>query len=94
MPQDYPLPYIQQYQQQLSELRHQMRQDIQQIQEPQAVAMMKTAAEVLQGLSQAFDDYQHQEEPVGKPGPSQMETRKPQDTGNKGSGSSSSPTHG
>jgi hypothetical protein len=94
MAQDHPLPYIQQYRQQLSELRHQMRQDIQQIQEPQARAMMTTAAEVLKGLSQAFDDYQRQEEPAGKPGAPQIETHKPQDTGNQGPGSSSSPTHG
>jgi len=94
MPQDKPEPYVQQYKLQLDELKHQLRKDLQQIQEPQARAMMETTAEVLSGLSKAFDDYQHKTEPAWKSSEAKVETSEDEQKGNIGPSKSSSPTHG
>jgi hypothetical protein len=94
MPQDNPEPYVQQYKHQLDELKYQLRKDLQQIQEPQARAMMETAAEVLHGLAKAFDDYQQKTEPAWKSSETKVESRKAPEKGNIGPSQSSSPTHG
>jgi len=90
MPQDNPSPYIRQYKHQLDELTHKLREDLQQINEPQARALMETSAEVLQGLYRAFDDYQEKDEAAWQPS---VEQKSPPQ-GNVGPSQSSSPTHG
>lgn len=94
MPQDKPEPYVQQYKHQLDELKYNLRRDLQQIQEPQARAMMETAAEVLSCLAKAFADYQQKTEPAWKSSEAKVETRQAEQKGNIGPSQSSSPTHG
>lgn len=94
MPQDHPNPYVQQYKYQLDELAYKLRRDLQQIAEPQARALMETSAEVILGLSRAFDDYQQKTEPAWKPSETQVKPKSSETEGNIGPSKSSSPTHG
>ena len=94
MPQDDPKPYVNKYQHQFDELTHKIRRDLQQIDEPQARALMETSAEVIQGLSKAFNDYQNKTEPAWKSSETRVETKSAEQSGNVGPSKSSSPTHG
>jgi hypothetical protein len=94
MPQDNPTPYIQQFKHQFDELTHKLRQDLQQIDEPQARALMETSAEVLQGLYKAFDDYEGKTEPAWKSSETRVESKEGEVKGNVGPSKPSSPTHG
>jgi hypothetical protein len=47
----------------LQELRDHLREDAEKVSEPKAQALFETAAEVLQGLLNAFDHYEHKSEP-------------------------------
>jgi hypothetical protein len=43
--------------QKFKQLREHLKEDIQQIEEPRAQALFETTAEVLEGVTKAFDDY-------------------------------------
>jgi hypothetical protein len=47
----------------LQELRDHLREDVEKVSEPKAQALFETTAEVLQGLLNAFDHYEHKSEP-------------------------------
>lgn len=94
MPQDDPNPYIKEYKHQFDELTHKLRRDLQQIDEPQARALMETSAEVIRGLSKAFNDYQGKTEPAWKSSENKIETKSAEKGGHIGPSKSSSPTHG
>jgi hypothetical protein len=47
----------------LQELRDHLREDVEKVTEPKAQALFETTAEVLQGLLNAFDHYEHKSEP-------------------------------
>ena len=89
-----PSPYVQQYRHQFEETVYQLRKDLQEIDEPQARAMMETSAEVLQGLAKAFDDYQHKTEAAWESSETKEEAGKTKPSGKVGPAKSSSPTHG
>lgn len=62
-PQDKdPRHHTQQMRQRLSEITNHLREDIEKVDEPQLKAMFETSAEVLGGLSKAFDDYERKNE--------------------------------
>lgn len=48
----------------LDENRNHLREDITKVDEPQLKAMFETSAEVLGGLSKAFEDYDRKNEPA------------------------------
>jgi hypothetical protein len=51
-------------QRRFSELVEHLRSDIKKVDEPQLKAMFETAAEVLNGLIKAFQDYERKNEPA------------------------------
>ena len=48
----------------LEELRQELRQRGQEIEDPQALCLMETSAEVLEGLHRAFEHYEQRSEPA------------------------------
>jgi hypothetical protein len=48
----------------LGEIKDHLREDIAKINEPRAMAMFETSAEVIDGLCKAFDDYERRNEPA------------------------------
>ena len=51
----------------LQDIAAHAREDVTKITEPKAQALFETSAEVLLGLSKAFEDYEQQNEPAWKP---------------------------
>jgi hypothetical protein len=45
-----------------------LREDVRKVDEPQLKAMFETSAEVLSGLTKAFDDYEKKNEAAGRNG--------------------------
>jgi hypothetical protein len=54
--------HTQQMQKRLAELTAHLREDVLKVSEPQLKAMFETAAEVLNGLGKAFQDYDQKNE--------------------------------
>ena len=61
-----PLYHTRKMRQHLRETADHFRTDIEKVDEPQFKAMFETAAEVLLGLTKAFEDYEKQNEPAWK----------------------------
>ena len=57
-----PKHHVKKMQQQLHDITQHLREDIDKIDEPQCKAMFETAAEVLGGLTKAFNDYLNKSE--------------------------------
>ena len=57
-----PLHHTQKMQKALKEIQGHLREDIEQVDEPQLRAMFETSAEVLGGLCKAFQDYERKNE--------------------------------
>ncbi len=66
MNQNTPYYHTQNMQKRLKDEINHLREDIQKIDEPQLKAMFETAAEVLNGLSKAFSDYEKKNEKAWK----------------------------
>jgi len=62
MNQNNPYYHTQNMQKRFKDEINHLREDIQKVDEPQLKAMFETAAEVLQGLSNAFNDYEKKNE--------------------------------
>jgi hypothetical protein len=58
-----PLHHTSNVRRMLQELRDHLREDVEKVAEPKAQALFETTAEVLQGLLNAFDHYEHKSEP-------------------------------
>jgi hypothetical protein len=50
----------------LDDIRNHLREDVVKVDEPQLKAMFETSAEVLGGLSKAFEDYERKNEAAWK----------------------------
>jgi hypothetical protein len=48
----------------LEELRQELRQRVQEVEDPQALCLLETSAEVLEGLHRAFEHYEQRSEPA------------------------------
>ena len=57
-----PIHHTQKMQQSLREISSHLREDIKKVDEPQFKAMFETAAEVLDGLTKAFQHYEKKNE--------------------------------
>ena len=57
-----PRHHTRQMRQRLSEITNHLRKDVEKVDEPQLKAMFETSAEVLGGLSKAFEDYERKNE--------------------------------
>jgi hypothetical protein len=57
-----PKHHTQKMKKRLEEMVDHLRQDVGKVDEPQLAAMFETAAEVLNGLIKAFDDYEKKNE--------------------------------
>ena len=64
-----PIRHTQKIKAQMSELRDHLREDIRKVSEPKARALFETAAEVLNGLVKAFEDYEKKSEEAWRSGP-------------------------
>jgi hypothetical protein len=62
LPQSDPIRHTMQVRARLNDLAEHLRQDVTKIDEPRAMALFETAAEVLLGLAKAFDDYERGDE--------------------------------
>lgn len=62
LPQSDPIRHTTQVRDRLTGLAEHLRQDVTKIDEPRAMALFETAAEVLLGLAKAFEDYERGEE--------------------------------
>lgn len=62
-----PILYTQSRHRALQDLKDQLREDIEKVDEPQFKAMFETAAEVLEGLQTAFRHYELKSEPAWRP---------------------------
>jgi hypothetical protein len=61
-----PRHHTQKMRKALDDIRNHLREDIGKVDEPQLKAMFETSAEVLAGLSKAFEDYEHKNEAAWK----------------------------
>lgn len=59
-----PTVHTRNVRQQLDELADHLRRDVEIVDEPQAKALFETSAEVLKGLSTAFEHYEQKSEPA------------------------------
>jgi uncharacterized membrane-anchored protein YhcB (DUF1043 family) len=59
-----PRHHTQKMQRTLQDVVDHLRSDIEKVDEPQLKAMFETAAEVLNGLTKAFRDYEQKNEPA------------------------------
>jgi hypothetical protein len=62
LPQSDPVRHTMQVRARLTGLAEHLREDVAKIDEPRAMALFETAAEVLLGLAKAFEDYERGEE--------------------------------
>jgi hypothetical protein len=62
LPQSDPVRHTMQVRARLTGLAEHLREDVGKIDEPRAMALFETAAEVLLGLAKAFEDYERGEE--------------------------------
>ncbi len=61
-----PRHHTQKMRKALDDIRNHLREDIGKVDEPQLKAMFETSAEVLGGLSKAFEDYERKNEAAWK----------------------------
>jgi len=62
LPQSDPIRHTMQVRARLKDLAAHLREDVTKLDEPRAMALFETSAEVLLGLAKAFEDYERGEE--------------------------------
>lgn len=62
-----PIRHTEQIRERLTNMIDHLREDIGKVDEPQALALMETTAEVLKGLRTAFEHYEKKNEAAWKP---------------------------
>ena len=65
-PESDPRHHTAKIKQMLNDASQHARQDVQKVNDPRAQALFETSAEVLDGLSKAFDDYDNRAEAAWK----------------------------
>jgi hypothetical protein len=62
-----PIRHTQHVREKLQDLANHLRKDVEEIDEPQAMALFETSAEVLDGLRRSFEHYEEKNEAAWQP---------------------------